>query len=629
MQISPNPDFEKISKKIRYLILQMSTLAASGHPTSSLSATDLMSVFFSKYFRYDFKNPKNPTNDRLIFSKGHASPLYYALFMLADVLKEEDVHSYRTFTSNLEGHPTFRFPYAEAATGSLGQGLSIGVGCALNGKYLDKSDYMTVVLLGDGEMAEGSVWEALALSGKYKLNNLTAILDVNRLGQSEATMLEYDLSTYQKRVESFGWATKIIDGHDFRQIEKAYEQIGRTTGPYMIIAKTIKGKGVSFLEDKLGWHGKPLPQDQYEQAIKELGDIDTDLKISVKKPPAANIKYHPLVGGSNIKAPYKLGDKVATRKAYGEALAFYGRIVPNLVVLDGEVKNSTFAEIFKAEFPTRFFEMYIAEQNMMGAAIGLSKMGKIPFASTFAAFLTRAYDQIRMGVLSGANIKICGSHAGVSIGEDGPSQMGLEDLSMFRTIQGCFVVYPSDATSTFQLVGEMIRAPHMGYMRTTRPATPVIYAPSEKFPIGGCKIHRISKQKTLRLRSGQTKNKEQKKVLIIGAGVTFFEALKAQEELIKKNIEAIVVDCYSVKPIDGVTLRKLAKEARNVIVVEDHWYEGGLGDAVLNELINLENIQVKKLAVSKLPRSGKPDELMDFEGISAKSIVREAVQLVK
>lgn len=616
---------KQLATYLRFLSLKMSTKAGSGHPTSSLSAADLMATFLASRYRYDIKDPQNPNNDRLIFSKGHASPLYYALFTAMGAIKLKELDNYRTFDSILEGHPTPRFPHAEAATGSLGQGLSIGFGEALNAKFLDKVPYRTYVLLGDGEMAEGSTWEAIELASFYKMDNLIAILDVNRLGQSDQTMIGHDVLTYRNRLKAFGWATMVIDGHNIDEILSAFKAIDTVKDqPYMIIAKTLKGKGVSFIQDTNGWHGKPLDLESFDKAVKELGPVDLNLKVTPKMPvtmgKSQNAKRNAKL--QNSFPHYKLGDKVATRKTYGDALARLGELYPDVVALDGDVKNSTYSEIFKKKYPHRFFEMYIAEQNMVGAAIGLARRGKVPFVSTFAAFLTRAFDQIRMGAISQANIKICGSHAGVSIGEDGPSQMALEDISMFRSVFGCSVLYPADAVSTEKLVEAMINDPHMAYMRTTRPATEVLYGNDEKFPIGGSKVHRLESQNLkLKAQNQNSKLKSAKKVIIAAAGITLYESLKAQEELAKEGIEAIVVDCYSVKPIDGNTLRKLSKEAKLIVTVEDHWYEGGLGDAVLNEFGDRHDVRIEKLAVCKMPRSGKPQELVDWEGISSMSIV--------
>jgi transketolase len=605
---------QELAKLVRYYILRSTTKAGSGHPTTSLSATDLMTALFFHKLRFDLKNPDYPNNDRVIFSKGHASPLLYALYAAAGVVSEKELDSLRKFGSPLEGHPTPHFKYVEVATGSLGQGLSVGFGMTLNGKYLDKIPYKTYVLLGDSEMAEGSVWEAVQLASYYKLDNLVGVLDVNRLGQSQETMLGHDIAAYKRRLESFGWEVIKVDGHNMEQIVGAFDAADKVKGrPVMIVAKTLKGKGVSFLENKEGWHGKALSDDEYKRALKELGWINTKIKGVINKP------INRLPVSKSIKrnvelVTYNKEEKVATRKAYGNALKRLGSVNPNIVSLDAETKNSTYAEIFKEAFPDRFFEMFIAEQNMAGAALGLSKRGKIPFVSTFAAFLTRAYDQIRMATYSKPNIKFVGSHAGVSIGEDGPSQMGLEDLAMFRSLAESTVLYPSDAVSTEKLVEQAVNKTGLFYIRTTRSATPIIYNAREKFPISGSKVL-ISSKKDL--------------ATVVAAGITLHEALKAAEELAKKGVYVRVIDAYSVKPIDEVGLKKAAAETNNtVITVEDHRAEGGLGDAVLNVFAQLP-VEVYKLAVTKIPTSGKPSELLDFEGISARAIAAKVVEVTK
>ncbi|HZV47886.1 MAG TPA: transketolase [Thermodesulfovibrionales bacterium] len=458
----------KIAQLVRYFIISSTTAAGSGHPTSSLSATDLMTaLLFGGFFRFDLDHPGYPNNDRLLFSKGHASPLYYALWTAAGKLTENDLYTMRKFGSPLEGHPTFTFKYTEAATGSLGQGLSIGVGMALNAKYLDKVPYRTYVLLGDSEMAEGSQWEAIQIAAHYRLNNLIGIIDVNRLGQRGETMYGHNLDAYKKRVASFGWKTIVVDGHSFPEILDAYEKALKVKNkPVMIIAKTIKGKGVSFLEDKGGWHGKTMNRDESEKALQELGVVDTSIRGEIARPKA--LKPPDTIPGKSIELSYLADKPVATRRAYGNALVRIFPSFPNMVVLDAEVSNSTYSELFREKHPERFFEMYIAEQNMVDAALGLSRRGKIPFVSTFATFFTRAFDQIRMSQYSDANIKFAGSHAGVSIGEDGPSQMGIEDIAMFRAVLNSVVLYPSDAVSTGKLVEEAAKHHGMVYMRTTR-----------------------------------------------------------------------------------------------------------------------------------------------------------------
>jgi len=603
----------ELAKLVRYYILTSTTQAGSGHPSSSMSAADLMTALFFKYLRFDCADPAHPNNDRVIFSKGHAAPLLYALYAAAGEIDQDELSSLRRLGSPLQGHPTPQFRYAEAATGSLGQGLSIGVGMAINGKYLDRLPYRVFVLLGDGEMAEGSVWEAVQLASHYKLDNLIGVLDVNRLGQSQETMFGHDTEAYARRIASFGWEVVTIDGHSFPEIIQAYDKLLKDGDrPKMIVAKTLKGKGVSFLEDKAGWHGKALSKEDLERALKEIGKVDLELEGEIQKPEDRRPK--PVLPKDAPPPSYKKGESVATRKAYGTALARLVDKYPQLVSLDGDVKNSTFAEILAQKKPDHFFEMFIAEQNMVGVGVGLAQRGKVPFVSSFAAFLTRAYDQIRMAAVTGANLKCVGSHVGVSIGEDGPSQMGLEDLAMFRALHGSTVLYPSDAVSTEYLVEEAIRTPGIVYLRTSRPATPVLYDVGEKFPAGGSKV---------------LKSSAQDRVTVIGAGVTLHEALKAYESLQKEGISIRVIDAYSVKPIDAVTLAKAAKETKGLVVVEDHWSEGGIGDAVLNVFAEAEHVPIRKLAVREMPGSGKPEELLDAAGISANAIVREVKKILR
>jgi transketolase len=604
---------EKLATQIRYYILAASTHAGSGHPTSSLSATELMTMlFFSGFFRYDASNPGFANNDRLIFSKGHASPLFYALWVAAGKLDgQEFIDTYRKFGSNLEGHPTVAFPYAEAATGSLGQGLSIGVGMALNARYLDRLPYTTYVLLGDSEMAEGSQYEALEIAAYYKLDNLIAILDVNRLGQRGETMYGHHLEAYQSRVSAFGWETILINGHSFSEIEAAYIQAEQIKDkPTMIIAKTIKGKGVSFLEDKNGWHGVALKPEEFQKALPELGDVDLTIRGELAMPEKLTVAATAAVAPKPCTYP---PDKpVATRTAYGNALKRLYPWMPAIVSLDGEVCNSTRAEYFRDAYPERFFEMYIAEQNMAGAALGLARRGKIPFVSTFAAFFSRAFDQIRMSQYSDGNLKFVGSHAGVSIGEDGPSQMGLEDLAMFRTILDSVVFYPADAYATERLVAAAAEHQGLVYIRTTREATPILYSAEEEFVIGGCKILRQSPQDV---------------VTVVGAGVTLFEALQAHEVLAKEGLKIRVIDLYCLKPVDGATLQLAAQGTRAIITVEDHYAEGGLGEAVLSSLA-VTPAPVHILAVRRKPKSGKPDELLDYEEISSRAIIAKVKEVI-
>ncbi len=604
---------KKLATLMRYDILTMTTQAGSGHPTSSLSATELMAgLMFGGSFRYDLDNPKHPTNDRLIFSKGHATPLFYSLWALAGKMTEAELMTYRHFGSPLEGHPTMSFRYTEAATGSLGQGLAIGLGIALNAKYLDKLPYTTYVLLGDSEMAEGSQWETMQLAAHYKLDNLVGVLDVNRLGQRGETMYGHDLMAYEDRIAAFGWETILVDGHSFPEVLAAYEQAMMVTDkPVMIIARTIKGKGVSFLEDKNGWHGKTLTQEELAKALPELGPVDKSVRGVVAPP----LDLKPLTVAPQPAAPlaYAPGTSLATRKAYGNALKRLFPQFPHLVSLDAEVSNSTYAEIFEAAYPKRFFEMYIAEQNMVGAGLGLATRGKIPFLSTFAAFFSRAFDQVRMSQYSEPNLKFAGSHAGVSIGEDGPSQMGLEDLAMFRAVLNSVVLYPGDAVSTERLVEAALQHSGIVYIRTTRMATPIIYGPEEEFPIGGCKVLRQSDQDV---------------ATVIGAGVTLFEALAAYDTLQQEGITIRVIDLYSVKPVDAATLLAAAKATQGLITVEDHYPAGGIGEAVMAALAP-HPAPVYSLAVTKKPQTGKPAELLDFEEISRSAIVKLVKELMK
>jgi transketolase len=604
---------KKLATLMRYYILTMTTQAGSGHPTSSMSATELMAgLMFGGIFRYDLDNPRHPNNDRLIFSKGHASPLFYTLWALAGKLTEADLMTYRHFGSPLEGHPTMSFRYTEAATGSLGQGLSIGLGVALNARYLDQLPYTTYVLLGDSEMAEGSQWETMQLAAHYKLDNLVGILDVNRLGQRGETMYGHDLMAYENRIAAFGWQTILVDGHSFPEVLAAFEQAMTVTDqPVMIIAKTIKGKGVSFLEDKNGWHGKPLNQEQLAQALPELGPVDKSVRGVVEKP--EDLKPASVTPQPAAPLAYEPGSSLATRKAYGNALKRLYPQFPNLVSLDGEVSNSTYAEIFADAYPRQFFEMYIAEQNMVGAGLGLATRGKIPFVSTFAAFFSRAFDQIRMSQYSDPNLKFAGSHAGVSIGEDGPSQMGLEDLAMFRAVLNSVVLYPSDAVSTERLVEAALRHHGIVYIRTTRMGTPIIYGPDEDFAIGGLKVLRRSNNDL---------------VTVIGAGVTLFEALAAYDELKKEGVDIRVIDLYSVKPVDAAALLTAAQVTKALITVEDHYPEGGIGEAVRSALAP-HPVPIYSLAVTQKPKSGKPAELLNYEAISRTAIVRLVKDVVR
>lgn len=605
-------NLDKLARLIRHNILVSTTEAGSGHVTSSLSAADLMTaLLFCGIFRFDLDNPEHPNNDRLIFSKGHASPLFYALWAAAGKVTEQELMTYRKFESPLEGHPTTAFRYTEAATGSLGQGLSIGIGMALNAKYIDKLPYRTYVLLGDSEMAEGSQWEAIQIAAHYNLNNLIGIIDVNRLGQRGETMYGHDIEAYERRISSFGWETITIDGHNFDDILLAYNRASKSSErPVMIIAKTVKGKGVPFIEDRIGWHGKTLDKSELKQALMAMGPVDKSVLGSVLKP--EDIKPEEIIPGVIKELSYEADDVVATRMAYGNALK---RIFPRfrqMVVLDAEVSNSTFADIFQKIFPERFFEMYVAEQNMVGVALGLSRRGKIPFVSTFAAFFTRAHDQIRMGRYSEANIKFCGSHAGVSIGQDGVSQMGLEDIAMFRSILDSIVLYPSDAVSTERLVEEAAKQKGIVYIRTTREKTPILYDRHEDFPIGKCKVLRRSSRDM---------------ITVVASGITLYEALAAHEALEREDIHVRVIDLYCIKPIDKTAFREAIRETRAVVTVEDHYAEGGIGEAVRSAIAE-DYIPVHSLAVRKMPKSGRPDELLRYEEISMDAIVKKVKEVL-
>jgi len=697
---------KKLCKLIRYDILTSTTEAGSGHPTSSLSATELMTtLFFSGFYHFDLKNPKSFANDRIIFSKGHASPLLYSLYHAAGAIDYKELLTLRKFGSPLQGHPTSNFPYVEVATGSLGQGLSVGVGMALGLRLKTKNNELIMnrtpkiwVLMGDSEMAEGQVWEAMEIAGFYKLNDLIGIIDVNRLGQQGETEEGWDLHDYKKKVEAFGWNAIVVDdGHDLNEVYKAFKQISsasqflsheslsqknfgplskvkkiayasdNNSKPTMIIAKTIKGKGVSFLENKNGWHGKVLDREQLKTALYELGEIDLEVRGKINLPvinkskvtasqtggQMTNIKPNPndkshlklnnILQRLDIFDKYNLSSKIhhlgsnfATREAYGEALVELGKANSNIVVLDAEVANSTYENGFQKVFPDRFFEMFIAEENMMGVALGLSKMGYIPYVATFAAFLTQTFDQVRMAQYSQGNLKIVGSHCGVSIGQDGPSQMGLEDIAMMRSILTSTIFYPGDAVSTSKLTKIMAENAGIFYLRTTRGKTPAIYDEKEKFEIGGFKVHKVRKS----IKS---------KVLVVTAGITLHEALKAQ-----KVVDIDVIDLYSVKPINK-TLNQIIKNYQNIIVVEDHYPSGGIGDAVLSALFQndkflinliskknsnsktkdnelklghslgqLDQLVIKNfihLCVRKMPMSGSSEELLCFEEIDAQAIV--------
>jgi transketolase len=599
-----------IANQLRIHSINATTAAGSGHPTSCCSAADLVAALFFGHMKYDPKNPQYYNNDRFILSKGHAAPLLYAAWAENGFIPVGELTTLRKFNSDLEGHPTPRLAFADVATGSLGHGLGTGLGMALAARQ-DKLDYNTYVLMGDGEIAEGSVWEAASLAGYYKLSNLIAIVDANRLGQSQATAFGHEVSVYAKRFEAFGWRVETLeDGHDLEEIIEVLMGVGLDERPLAIIAKTYKGAGVSFLQDKDGWHGKPLNAEEAAQAIAELQPTaKSGLGVAIPAPtqlPAPNLA----APASYPAISYQLGDKIATREAYGNALVRVGEADPRVVAMDGDTKNSTFSEKFFKKFPHRFTECFIAEQNLVSVAVGFGTRGHVPFASTFAAFFTRAVDQIRVAGISSANLKLVGSHVGVSIGEDGPSQMALEDIAIFRAINGSSVLYPCDAVSTEKLLEEMAKTRGIQFLRTSRPKTPVIYGNDEQFPIGGAKV----------LREGN-------RATVVAAGVTLHEALKAADALKAEGIAITVIDAYSIKPLGKKEILAAAKKTGNtVITVEDHYPEGGLGDAVAGEL-SREGVKVHKLAVNGLPRSGKAEELLAFFGIDAAAIVKAVKSL--
>ena len=643
-------EYTKKAALLRKLCLVTTSAAGSGHPTSCMSCADLVAVLFDRFFRYDIASPDDANNDRFILSKGHVAPLLYAAYALSGAFPVEDLTTLRTISSPLEGHPTPEFRYAEAATGSLGQGLSVGAGMALFAKK-QILPYKTFVLLGDGEMAEGSIWETCNFAAYYALDNLIAMIDVNRLGQSQETMFGHRIEEHVQRISSFGWEVVAIDGHNVEEIERAFSLAiaNKSKKPFAIVAKTKKGKGVPFLEDKEGWHGKALKQEELERAIEELGEVDDSSRFTLASPinpesiaspslagPATRSSHgapasladaanaDALRGSPTLVSPastthpsrfrYRLGEEIATREVYGEVLAQIADKNPLIYALDGDVKNSTFSQDFKKEFPDRFIECFIAEQNMVGVGLGFAKRGAIPFISTFAAFLTRAFDQIRMASLSKADIKFVGSHAGVSIGEDGPSQMGLEDIAMFRTIPHSVVVHPCDVVSTAKLLPLIASHRGISYLRTLRPKTPVLYSENDTFEIGGSKVLKKSSSDIL---------------TVVACGITVFEALKAHEILKKKTILIRVVDLYSIKPLDKKTLKDCLKETKEnrIITVEDHFIDGGMGDAVA-AFASEHGGRVHKMGVKEISHSGIKDELLRRAEIDADSIVSTVLSLV-
>jgi transketolase len=602
------------AKRLSILSMMSTTAAGSGHPTSCMSAAELVAGTFFYAMKFDPKNANSPDGDRFVLSKGHAAPVLYAALAEAGVFPESRVMTLREFSSELEGHPTPRIPGVDAATGSLGQGLSVGLGLAL-GARMDKSPTRVYVLMGDGEMAEGQVWEAAAVAGYYKMDNLTAIADVNALGQSQPTMYQHDMEIYRKKFEAEGFATEVIDGHDVAAVLAALDRAKATKGrPQAILARTVKGHGVAEIAGKEHWHGKAIPKDQLDGFIKEIG-----APISIPPDPGKSYARTSLPMPPDFPAPaapdYDPSKPVATREAYGFALKRLGAVNPHVVASSGDVKNSTFSEIFQDAYPDHFVQGFIAEQNLISLGVGLAARGKVPFLDSFACFLSRAYDQVRMAAISRSNINLCGSHAGISIGEDGPSQMALEDLAIFRAVHGSAVLYPSDAVSAERLVETMARRPGINYMRTSRPKTPILYGKDEKFPLPGFKVVRQSAQD---------------KCTVIGAGITLHEAVKAADQLKAEGTAIRVIDLYCLKPIDGTAISKeLAATGGKLITVEDHWPQGGVGDSVIAALAEAGTApsKFKLIAVRDLPHSGKPEELIDAFGLSARHIA-EAVRAI-
>ncbi|HSS03866.1 MAG TPA: transketolase [Solirubrobacterales bacterium] len=592
----------ELAQQLRVDSVRAAAAANSGHPTSSMSAADLMAVLLTGYLRYDFDAPENPANDHLVFSKGHASPLLYGMYKMAGAIDDEELLTFREFGSRLQGHPTPEIPWVDVATGSLGQGLPISIGIALAGKRLESADFRVWVLCGDSELAEGSMWEAFEHAGYAGLDNMIAIVDVNRLGQRGPTMHEWDTSSLAARAAACGWDVQEIDGHDLEAIDTAYARALAANVPAVIFARTKKGSGVAAVEDQPNQHGKPLADP--EAAVEELGGLRS-LRVEVHSPPQAR-PYE--IAREQVERPsYEIGEKVATRGAYGDALAWIGSIDEKVVALDGEVGNSTYSERFAAKHPDRFFEMYIAEQQMVAAAVGLQTRGWKPFASSFGAFLSRAYDFVRMAAISDADLKLCGSHVGVSIGPDGPSQMALEDIASLRAVFGSVVLYPSDANQAVQLVDAMREHRGVSYLRTTREATPVLYAADETFEIGGSRTVRSS---------------EDDEVTLIGAGITLRECLAAADELAGRGVAARVVDLYSVKPVDADAILAAADETKAIVTVEDHWAEGGIGETVAGVLAEAAaSAPLVRLAVSDRPGSGPPEALLSAAGIDAAHIV--------
>jgi len=610
---------QDLAHKLRIHSVNMTTASKSGHPTSCSSMAEVMSVLFYKVMRYSVKEPKHPANDRFILSKGHAAPILYAAWAEAGLFPVSDLMNLRKIDSDLEGHPTPRLNFIDVATGSLGQGLSVACGMAYSAKHFDKASYRTYCLIGDGESMEGNIWEALNFAGFYKLNNLCAIIDVNRLGQSDPAPLQHDMEVYRKRLESFGFHALVVDGHDIPELCKAFQEAESVTDkPTCLIAKTFKGKYFPDIENLMNWHGKALGDKaagavaHVQSLIKNPGASPSSIASPVLDCPPSNIQ------GITLSSPpaYSMGQMLASRQAYGTALAKLAKSSDRVIALDGDMKNSTFSQEMLKVDANRYIECFICEQNMLGVGIGVACRDRtVAFASTFAAFLTRGFDNLRMGVISQTNLNVVGSHCGVSIGEDGPSQMALEDLAMFRSLPGCTVFYPSDAVATERAVELAANTKGICFIRVTRPNTPVIYANDEKFQIGKAKVVRSSPND---------------QVLVIGGGITLLQATEAADQLAEKGINIRVMDPFTIKPLDVAAVREAAAACGGrIVTVEDHYPEGGIGDAVLEATADIRNVVVKKLAVNAVPRSGPPMELLEMFGISASSIVRAVTDIIK
>ncbi|XP_010862183.1 transketolase isoform X4 [Esox lucius] len=604
-----------IANRLRINCIKATTAAGNGYPTSCCSVAEIMSVLYFNTMRYRPEDPKNISNDRFILSKGHAAPALYSIWVETGFLKESELHSLCQVESTLEGHPTPKQQFVDVATGSLGQGLGVACGMAYTGKYFDKSSYRVFCLLGDGEMSEGAVWEAMSFASFYQLDNLVAIMDINRLGQTDPAPLQHHVDKYQRRCEAFGWHAIVVDGHSVEELCKALSQARHQ--PTAIIAKTTKGKGIPAAEDKLGWHAKPLPKDMADAVVKDLQARITS--SSKRLYPATPIEDTPPVSLRNVRMPsapgYKQEEKISTRKAYGMALAKLGRYNERVVVLDGDTNNFTYSEIFKNEHPNRFVECYIAQQNMVSVATGCAARDRnVVYASTLASFFARAYDQLRMAAVSESNINLCGSHCGLSIGEDGPSLMSLEDMAMFRAIPTATIFYPSDGVSIEKAVELAASTKGVCYIRTSRPENPIIYNSNEDFHVGQAKVVYQSAED---------------KVTVIGAGVTLHEALAAAEMLKKERIFIRVIDPFTIKPLDSKTIIENARQTRGrILTVEDHYYEGGLGEAVCSAVVNEQGFTLQRLAVAHVPRSGKPNELLKIYGIDREAICQSVRKML-